>query len=468
MLPYNVLLEIFYFYVNIDYRPSNTPRNPWLTLVHVCQSWRYIVFTSPRRVNLRIEYRGHRPISEVLDAWPVPSLPIVLTSSPGSFFLHSESGQRRWDNWVSALESEYSNRICEIRFPDMSNSLWKRFVVAMQKPFPELTYLKIQMEHLDVARVLPDSFLDGSAPRLRTLVLEGIPFPSIPRLLLSANGLVTLCLWDIPDSGYISPDAMATALTVMSSLETLNLEFRSPRPRPGPATRPLPPPTRFVLPALTRLKYRGVHEYLEDLLARIDPPLLYYPKITFFMDLNFDVPQLYRLIRHPEVLKPFNDATIWIFPGSIQLTIRGDDLLRCLLLEIRCRELEWQISSLAQLCSLSFSSFISTVKCLKIEVPDRPSHWKDDMEDTQWLELLDPFTALKTLYLADEIAPRVCGALRELSGERATEVLPELRNLFVHRPRSFPVKDLQDAIGPFVAARQLSGHPVTIDHSNGY
>jgi len=84
------------------------------------------------------------------------------------------------------------------------------------------------------------------------------------------------------------------------------------------------------------------------------------------------------------------------------------------------------------------------------------------MEDTQWLEFLDPFTSLKNLYLTDEISRHVCGALQELSGERATEVLPSLRNLFVDGSRS--LEHLQETIKPFVATRQLSGHPVAIDH----
>jgi len=82
------------------------------------------------------------------------------------------------------------------------------------------------------------------------------------------------------------------------------------------------------------------------------------------------------------------------------------------------------------------------------------------MEDAQWLELLDSFTALKNLYLADGIAQRFCGALQELSGERATEVLPALRNLFVGGSSLEPVLE---TIKSFVTARQLSGHPVVVD-----
>src|SRR5712675_2884745 len=155
----------------------------------------------------------------------------------------------------------------------MTYSRWERFAAAMQKPFSELTNLGVS-GYYDVVPIVPDSFLGGSAPRLRTLFLERVPFPSIPKLLLSANGLAELVLEDIPDSGYFSPDAMATALAVMARLELLYLRFRSPRSRPNPASRLPPPPTRFVLPALTQLTFQGVYEYLEDLLTRIDPSSL--------------------------------------------------------------------------------------------------------------------------------------------------------------------------------------------------
>src|SRR5712671_3632342 len=71
MLPDDVLVEVFNFYVNIYDRRRYTLRNPWHALVHVCRRWRYLVFASPRRLNLRLEYGGHGPLSEVLDVWPV-------------------------------------------------------------------------------------------------------------------------------------------------------------------------------------------------------------------------------------------------------------------------------------------------------------------------------------------------------------------------------------------------------------
>jgi hypothetical protein len=249
----------------------------------------------------------------------------------------------------------------------------------------------------------------------------------------------------------------------MTTLEYLRLVFRSSQSRLDPENRPLPPPTRFVLSTLTELRFEGVHEYLEDLLARIDAPRLDRLFIVFFMDFNFDLPQLHRLIGHFEEFNTFDHAGVWISAGSIRLrlspkTVVDDDRWLVLQIKLKCRTSEWQLSSLAQICSLSFP-IISASEELEIRdckfIP--LSQWKGNMEDIQWVKLLNPFTTVKDLYLTNEIAQRVCGAL---SRERATEVLPALRNIFVGGSSLQPV---QEAMTPFVAARQLSGHPIVIE-----
>ena len=94
-------------------------------------------------------------------------------------------------------------------------------------------------------------------------------------------------------------------------------------------------------------------------------------------------------------------------------------------------------------------------------------YWQDDVETTQWLELLRPFTALRDLYLDKQIAPRVALALKELIGGpgAVTEELPALQRLVVEElPASGPV---QKVIGQFVAARQLFGRPVAVNRWDG-
>jgi hypothetical protein len=86
--------------------------------------------------------------------------------------------------------------------------------------------------------------------------------------------------------------------------------------------------------------------------------------------------------------------------------------------------------------------------------------WQDNTESVQWLELLHQFTALKGLYLSQEIAPYIAPALQELVKERETEVLPALQSLFLEELH--PLGPVQEAIGQFVDARQLSSRPIAV------
>jgi hypothetical protein len=71
---------------------------------------------------------------------------------------------------------------------------------------------------------------------------------------------------------------------------------------------------------------------------------------------------------------------------------------------------------------------------------------------------------VKNLYLPKEFAPGIAAALQELVGGGITEVLPSLQNVFVKGLE--PSGPFQENIGQFVAARQLSGHPIAISNRN--
>lgn len=70
------------------------------------------------------------------------------------------------------------------------------------------------------------------------------------------------------------------------------------------------------------------------------------------------------------------------------------------------------------------------------------------------------FTAIyhgEGLYLGKEVELCIAQALRALTWERVTEVLPVLENIFVEYWQSEVV---QGAIRPFIATRELFGYPV--------
>ena len=131
------------------------------------------------------------------------------------------------------------------------------------------------------------------------------------------------------------------------------------------------------------------------------------------------------------------------------------------LLDISCRQSDWLLSSLKQVCS-SLLPLISSIEYLYIDAQDEDSEllWHGDMENAQWLELLSHFTTAKALYLSWGITRRIVPALQELVVGRTTEVLPSLQSLFLEEID--PSGPVPESIGKFVAARQLSGLPIAV------
>ena len=133
------------------------------------------------------------------------------------------------DNIVAALDRR--ERMGEITMYHIDRSLLEKVLASMQEPFPELTDLQLTLESYDLLDepmpVLYDSFLGGFVPRLKSFALEHFLFPALPNLLSSASHLATLCLWDIPSSGYLSPKTMVTSLSKLTNLKSLCLRFKS-------------------------------------------------------------------------------------------------------------------------------------------------------------------------------------------------------------------------------------------------
>jgi hypothetical protein len=124
---------------------------------------------------------------------------------------------------------------------------------------------------------------------------------------------------------------------------------------------------------------------------------------------------------------------------------------------------DWQlqISSVSQVCTSSLSrAFSATVE--RLYICDYYASRRGDIrvESNHWLELLRPFTSVRSLYLSREIVSRIAPALEELIVERVTGVLPALQTLFLEDVNlSGPV---QEAIWSFVSGREFSSHPVAV------
>ena len=440
---------MFDYCVNDEDQSEERREMAWQSLVHVCRRWRRIVFGSPRHLKLQLICTRRTPARDTLDVWP--ALPLVILCYNGYNI-------ENLDNVLAVLER--SDRVCRITLWEVESSDLEIILAAMQQPFPELAYLWLHSDG-EMVPVDPDSFLGGSAPRLECLYLGGITFPGLPKLLLSATHLVDLHLYRIPHSGYISPEVMVTALSSLTSLDDLWLEFQSPRSCPDQASRRPPPSTHTVLPVLISFTFRGVTEYLEDLVARIDAPRLNRLHIALFNDTIFDTPQLIQFISLTPMPRALEKARIFLQKrdASLDFSSRtpndGNINVKPL-----CRGLDWQVSSLEQVCTSCLPPLSNLEDLYIYDDPYEQPDWKDDNDNELWLQLLHPFTAVKNLYLSEEIAQRIGPALQELTEGRTTEVLPALQNIFLKGLE--PSGPVQEGIATFVAARQVSSHPIEV------
>ena len=458
VLPDDVLLRIFDFcvYTGQSYG-SKTETEAWQSLVHVCRRWRSLVFESPRRLNLRLHCTTRTPAKGTLDVWP--PLPLIVTGYLTSSFAT--------DNLFAAFRQ--SNRLCQVDLILERCDMNVLAAAALQVPFPKLTDLCLKTRYSVSSAIpipIPDSFLGGSVPSLRRFKLYSIPFPGFPKLLSSATHLVSLRLSGIPPTGCISPEAMAGLLSVLSSLESLILQLQYPPSRSDRQRKSLPPLVkRSILPALKRLDFsgRGVTQYLEELVTHIDAPELDETCITYLdqLDSRVGCAQLAQFINRTPTLRKLDEARVQFGDGAVRVKLQyrisqsGPDHLEIAI----SREPDWQLPSIKRVCNSSFHP-ISTVVDLYIEHRYRQLFLR--LYAGLWSELLLPFTAVKNLYLSKGFALDIATALEELCGDRITQVLPSLQNIFVEGFR--PSGPFETNIEQFVTVRQLSGHPIAISN----
>ena len=320
----------------------------WATLVHVCRKWRQIVFISPLSLHLRLYCAPGKPVSRSLDCWP----PLPITIQYGGSPTANNLAPADLTNVAAALKQ--CERVHAIVLTVIGSLLEKFCTIEELFPYlEELVLLRVSQDSTQLT--LPSTFRWG--PRLHRLHSTRIAFPALPRLLSSSRDLVYLELNEIPSIGYLSHKAFANALSGMSQLQSLSLHFLSPTSRPSHIGISPPPAERVVLPALTRLKFRGTSEYLNSLVTRTRTSRLLDIEVRLFNQLIFHLPQLARFV--DQIMQRLSRrADIQSSSRAISITFSQPEVHERSALQIYCEQLDWQLSSMAQICGqLSSSSF---------------------------------------------------------------------------------------------------------------
>lgn len=440
---------MFNFYRRISVDDYSAWR--WYVLVHICRRWRRIIFAYPGHLDLQLVCKSRTDVKMALDIWPV--LPISIQAS-----LYDDTDA---DDIIGALE--YHDRIGRINLRDLTQSKFDKCVALLQQPFPVLTSLYLITINWEVAFVSTDVFLGGCAPRLKRISLNHVQLPALPKLHSSASGLVELILrnFQFSGSGYILPEAMATCLSLLTRLRSLTIELQWHSAPPLPASQCLPPLMPIVLPALTHFSLEGPTEYLEDLVARIETPLLDDGHLGLYGDPIFDNPRVPCFIHRTKMFKLLDRVAAQFWTADVSFLLHSSISPAKFHLTFPCTGLRIQVALMERICT-QFQISFSHVEWLELDGYLSLEHrWG---LSTSWLGFLLPFTAMQTLHLSGKgIVSHVARMLGGVTGERATEVLPALNTIVLSCPRR-KVSKVVLLLEAFVIAREHSGHPVVVQH----
>jgi hypothetical protein len=262
-----------------------------------------------------------------------------------------------------ALEQRHRVHHLRLFFP---NQILRKLVMAIEEEFPILEYLIVDpFTKDDTPLMLPETL---QAPHLRHFMLGSFACPIRSRLHPTGTRLATLCLIIQHPSAYFQPNILLQWVSFMPQLECLNIAFTFPVPNRD-VERQLthtPITTHITLPNLRLFLFRGVSAYLEAILCRITTPRLETLNIRLFKQLTFSVPRLTQFTNTTENLRSYN-AEIFFKDeyANLRMSFREANAYP-FAVEIDCRHLDWQVSSVVQI-SNSLRQVFSTVEHLTLE-----------------------------------------------------------------------------------------------------
>ena len=314
----------------------------------------------------------------------------------------------------------------------------------------DLTLLSQDSVPLD----LPSSFRWG--PRLRRLHLNRIASPALFQLLHSSKNLVDLQLHEALNPRYLSIEVLMNALSEMAQLRSLSLHFPSITDSVFP---PSPPNQRVVLPALVHLDFRGISEYLERLVLRIDAPRLRDIQVTMvdepFLCLSTLVDYSDRIDMH----KSPHQARILSSEHTITISLTRPGAPTCVKLRLLSEQLSYQLSVVIPI--FLSSAYLLNVEDLCISMTRPPSR-EDSLCSGLWSTLINSLTSIKWLHLDGSHSTDIVHALQDAYLRHKT-VPPALHKLYLPHPGPHHVP-LSEAVVSFMTTRLRSGYPICVEY----
>ena len=428
----------------------------WYGLAQVCRRWRNLILGSAPYLRLCLVCTHGTPVADMLAH--SPPFPLFIDYLDAELDIAEEE-----EDIILALEQRDRVRRVRIRMP---LPIIQKLVAVIEGEYPVLEYL-IMTPSTNVdstASILSETL---HAPHLRHLTLRGFTLPTGSRLLTTAVGIVTLCLFMEHRSAYfqIQPHTLLRWLSFLPQLETLRIDFFFPTLNGEVESQLMHTPimTHVTFPNLRRFEFQGASAYLEAVVSRITAPRLEKLRIQLILQLSLTVPGLLQFMSTTENLR-FDSATFEFSRNHVfvKMYLRESAEGFALSVTIFCWDLDIQVTCVAQMFN-SLSQRLSPVEHLALEFEDSfeydgPEFDRTSWRRTEWRKLLRSFGHVKNLHVDEELAEVLSHCLQPEGGEPSREPLPELRRLTCLGSS----RGTDDVFTSFIDARQKEGRPVLL------
>jgi hypothetical protein len=383
-----------------------------------------------------------------------PPLPLIIDHSDVNHDLTAEDEE----GIMLALRNRNRVRLINLRMPVPS---LQRLVMAIDGEFPTLEFLIIEPPEKQNRFSLPPTF---EAPQIRHLWLDYFTSPIGSPFLTSAVGLVTLFLRWMHTSTYVQPEHFLRAISLLPHLERLEIGFISPVPNSEIESQlsHTPITIQVTLPNLRRFAFWGNSGYLETLLPHMATPSLQNLGVYFFHQLTFSVPHLSQFMVTGEGFRFRRSRLLFYHEGVSMETVNplagtGPARLTFFAVNISCRHLDWQVSSMTQILN-DLRPLLSSVGELSLDYREHTlsSEMHNEVDPTLWREILRSYRNVEILRVHKGLVGEVSHSLR-LDGDQPLELLPELKELIC------PTGSVEDkSFSSFIHDREVAVQPVTL------
>ena len=424
------------------------------------------------RISHRFTERTPR-VKETIDSWP--EVPLYL-----EFLIDEENKLKNdTDNLHAALVQR--DRISHMHVIMMGlEANWLADLI--REEFPRLKHLELWQEsprNYEVAFVIFDRLLGGSAPSLQHLTICGFEYQGLPSLLLSAPNLISLKMEDIRLACYMSPEAMAGALAGLTKLRELTIAFSFLQLTHHDAEGFQSSPTHAVFPALTKLRIEADNAYLENLMDLIDAPRLDDLHVKYLKPKEakeLRAGNISQFIGRTETFKHAQlrraEVTLDRYQTSVVFDIPRDECQQtCLSHQISDQE-DWTLPFVDTVSHVTnwlgqLVMMLSDVQSLSIR-----REWTivGDFfqKDINWLLFLRLFPAVEVLHVREEMVKHIASVLEGIPEEMVTQVLPALELLWLDDVQGQEIflaekgNGKPESVDQFLSLRKKSGRPVVV------